>query len=163
MAKTPLQSSESRSEVLKAKSDQMRERSGHVTTQDPLVAFLYLLARNGLPIGTVEDLMGQVEEAQTHDGAVFTNGWLATWAQDAAARLRVAPTLEPEQAEPDWTPSLWTESGFKIRRTNNPPYELTCMHCHRLLAQGTDWADLRHKGYNHAVGVHKLSPERGYP
>lgn len=69
-------------------TERMRAASGNVTVGDPLVTFLYLLMRNIAPTGALEDLV-----AEAHDAAdaavVFTNGWLAEYAQDMAARLRV--------------------------------------------------------------------------
>lgn len=62
----------------------MRKASGAVDDDRSLVAFLYLLARDGLSLGEVEKL---VDEAGRAGGGQFTNGWLAQWAQDAAARL----------------------------------------------------------------------------
>lgn len=64
----------------------MRKASGSVESDDPLVSFLYLLARDGLPVGQIETLIDQTQPPGVKH--IFTNGWLATWAMDAAARLR---------------------------------------------------------------------------
>lgn len=62
----------------------MREASGHVTDDRPLVSFLYLLTRDHLPVGTVETMLDDCRPLRS----TFTNGWLATWAKDAAGRLQ---------------------------------------------------------------------------
>lgn len=62
----------------------MRDISGRVHSNDPLVKFLYLLTRDEVPTGRVEDIINQISD---ENSAVFTNGWLAEWAKDAAMRL----------------------------------------------------------------------------
>ena len=71
-------------------SDLMRLRSGKVDSDDPLVCFLYLLARDHLPAGQVEEIMKECRAQGVGAGKQtmhFTNGWLATWAMDMANRL----------------------------------------------------------------------------
>lgn len=68
----------------KAAVERMREASGEVNGDNRLAAFLYLLTRDHLPVGVVETLLLQTEGEH---GYVFTNGWLAQWAEDAAGRL----------------------------------------------------------------------------
>lgn len=63
----------------------MREASGTVVDEDPLVSFLYELMRDHLPVGTVEAL---VRNCPPDQKTVFTNGWLAQIARDQAERLR---------------------------------------------------------------------------
>lgn len=53
---------------------------------DPVAAFLYLLMRDHLPIGTVTKMMIEVERPR--EALVFTNGPLAVLARDLAGRLR---------------------------------------------------------------------------
>lgn len=63
----------------------LRERSGSVDSSDPLVSLLYILIRDHLPLGVVEEVM------MRHCGpgdSRFTNGWLATYCKDLAKRLR---------------------------------------------------------------------------
>ena len=62
----------------------LRERSGSVRSDDPLVSFLYQLMRDHVAVGVVEGLMGDAEKQPS----VFTNGWLANYAKDLAERLR---------------------------------------------------------------------------
>lgn len=63
----------------------MRDRSGQVESADPVVSLLYLMARDHVPVGKIEDLL---REVSTGDTVEFSNGWLASWALDVAARLR---------------------------------------------------------------------------
>lgn len=64
----------------------IRERSGEVNDSNRLVWFLYDLMRDHLPAGTVEKLVVDLEKVDA-DTAEFSNGWLAQYAQDVAARL----------------------------------------------------------------------------
>lgn len=64
----------------------MREKSGQVNDARPLVNFLYLLMRDKLTCGGVEDLMLKIEDCDNEE-IQYTNGWLAQYAQDVAWRL----------------------------------------------------------------------------
>lgn len=57
-------------------------------TEDPLVAFLYLLLRDHLPAGRVEKVVMDVETMVPHEGFVLTNGFQAQYAEALAARLQ---------------------------------------------------------------------------
>ena len=46
------------------RDDEQRARSGSVETSDPLVVFLYLLARSSLPTGPLEALLEETENAR---------------------------------------------------------------------------------------------------
>lgn len=63
----------------------MFERSGEVSSADPLVGFLYLLTRDHVTPGTVEEIMKQVFQAPE---STYSNGWLAKYAMDVADRIR---------------------------------------------------------------------------
>lgn len=64
---------------------EMRLRSGSVNSDDPLVDFLYILLRDHLPAGTVEEIMlNHVNKEESQ----YTNGWLANYALDIATRLK---------------------------------------------------------------------------
>lgn len=66
--------------------NRMRQASGEVSDSRRLVKFLYLLARDHMTIGQIESLLD--ESCFGHGGSVvYTNGWLAEWAKDAADRL----------------------------------------------------------------------------
>ena len=78
-------------------SDQMRRRSGSVDSRDPLVSFLYTLMRDHLTPGRVEEIMlRQIPKAG--ETTEFSNGFLANYAQDIAARLVTPTHLEIIQA-----------------------------------------------------------------
>jgi hypothetical protein len=62
----------------------LRERSGSINSEDRLVSFLYELMRDHLPVGTVEDVLRNSMMKETQ----FTNGYLAKYAEDIAARMR---------------------------------------------------------------------------
>ncbi len=62
----------------------LRERSGHIKFNNRLISFLYELMRDYLPPGKVEEIVQNSEE--TID-TVYTNGWLAKYAEDLAKRL----------------------------------------------------------------------------
>lgn len=68
---------------------QLRERSGNMTDTEALVDFLYTLMRDHLPTGVVERLVqdATIEKRARKSGALYTNGWLALYAQDLAERL----------------------------------------------------------------------------
>jgi hypothetical protein len=71
----------------------IHKRSGSVSSDNTLVAFFYLLMRDVVPSGKLEDIM---HDLQSGDPASFSfsNGWLATYAQDLVARL-TGKTNEP--------------------------------------------------------------------
>lgn len=75
-----------RAEHHQAEMEALRERTGRVTSSDPLVSFLYLLMRDRMTVGDVEQLV--LEISADTPPAVFTNGHLARYAKDLAARLR---------------------------------------------------------------------------
>jgi hypothetical protein len=65
----------------------IRDRSGTVSSTNPMVSFLYELMRGHVPPGVVEQIMANMEVERGKE-VVFTNGWLANYAKDVAARLR---------------------------------------------------------------------------
>lgn len=75
-------------DLVSAHMAEMRERTGGEDADDPLVSFLYLLMRDHLPIGDVEAIA--LEISLDRQPTAFTNGHLARYAKDLAARLRVA-------------------------------------------------------------------------
>lgn len=74
----------------------MRKASGEVNDDNLLVAFLYLLMRDAVTPGKIEQVMLSLSNAhdftpdlETKDRSLqFTNGWLAEYARDIAARLQ---------------------------------------------------------------------------
>lgn len=69
----------------KEKADALRLRSGSIKINSRLVSFLYELMRDRLPPGVVEEL---VQNAEDEPEIVYTNGWLAKYAEDIANRLK---------------------------------------------------------------------------
>ena len=67
--------------------ERMRAASGEERSGDRLVAFLYLLAID-VPLGVLEEKLDDVADRDAPREWRFTNGWVAAWAKDAAARLR---------------------------------------------------------------------------
>lgn len=71
----------------------MSKASGDVRSSDPLVALLYLVARDALTTGTLEAAAGEALRGRATTWE-FTNGWLASWAIDLATRLRAPAPAE---------------------------------------------------------------------
>lgn len=74
----------------------LREASGEVNSDDPLVDVLYTLMRDHLPAGEVEKLVRDVTHPLIAKKRCYTNGWLALYAKDLAERIRSA-TPDPIQ------------------------------------------------------------------
>ncbi len=65
--------------------DKMRERSGFVTIDCKLTSFLYTLIRDYVQPGDIENIMlNHISDEPT----LYTNGWLAKYAEDIANRLK---------------------------------------------------------------------------
>lgn len=69
-------------------SSAMRARSGSVDSSDPLVCFFYLLGRDALSLGQIEDLVARCNTELGAERCEYSNGWLARWAEDLVVRLR---------------------------------------------------------------------------
>lgn len=67
------------------KNEALRSRSGEVQINSRLVSFLYDLMRDHLTSGIVEEL---VRASEDQPDIIYTNGWLAQYAQDLANRLK---------------------------------------------------------------------------
>lgn len=67
-------------------NSKLRERSGNVDLSGRLTSFLYVLMRDHLPPGKVEELVREVELAGDGENK-YSNGWLALYAQDLMVRL----------------------------------------------------------------------------
>lgn len=68
------------------KIERMRKESGTVKIKNKLVCFLYILLRDEVTPGRIETLMEQqkIEDEVEH---LYTNGWLARYAENLANRL----------------------------------------------------------------------------
>ncbi len=64
------------------------ERSGSVSDDDVLVAFLYTLMRDHVVPGVIERIVNDVYNFKDHK-VEYANGYLAQYAQDVASRLNV--------------------------------------------------------------------------
>jgi hypothetical protein len=65
-------------------NEALRERSGSINSNDPLVSFLYILMRDHIATGTVEKIM---QEHVNSKESQFCNGFLAKYAMDIANRI----------------------------------------------------------------------------
>lgn len=68
----------------------VRLASGEINDERRLVAFLYVLMRDHLTPGHVEEIMRshiEVGNRPLGEPVMYTNGWLASYAQDLADRL----------------------------------------------------------------------------
>jgi hypothetical protein len=67
-------------------NQRLRDASGNIVGTSHLTCFLYLLMRDHLPMGVVEQI---AIDSQAAKGTTieYTNGWLAQYAQDVAQRL----------------------------------------------------------------------------
>lgn len=64
---------------------ELRERSGTIMDNRPLVSFFYELLRDGsIPIGEIEMM---VRNSLPAKHTIYTNGYLAQYAQDIVGRL----------------------------------------------------------------------------
>ena len=61
----------------------MKERSGQVSSTSKLVMFIYILGRDYLTLGEIEEIMLDMSEEKV----IFSNGWLAEYANDVAKGL----------------------------------------------------------------------------
>lgn len=67
----------------------LREASGSVDDNDPLVSVLYSLLRDHVHPGDLEALVLEEEHRAPGDGVTrYTNGWIARYAQNLARRIR---------------------------------------------------------------------------
>lgn len=116
-AETPEEKAEIRNKLL-------RTVSKSVQSADPLVNFLYGLARDQLAIGDVEKQIDIAEDICNQDPVgepiTYTNGFLANWAEVAAQRLRAldpAPAVEEKAPEP---PAEDPKPTGKRQKRNKP-------------------------------------------
>lgn len=67
---------------------EMRARSGHFVSSDRLTSVLYELIRDHVPPSTVEKIVRELDMAGPDGDTIYTNGWLASYAEDLARRIR---------------------------------------------------------------------------
>jgi len=68
----------------------MREASGNVQSECKLTSFFYELLRDHVTISDVESLVRRVISEPAGVNYVYTNGWLAKYAENVVKRLREA-------------------------------------------------------------------------
>jgi len=77
----------------------LRKESGQIKIKSKLVSFLYQLMRDELVTGAVESLVQDceiVDEDGNPPFVLYTNGWLADYAENLAIRLGDDPIREDE-------------------------------------------------------------------
>ena len=74
--------------------DELREKSGRVSSNSKIVALLYRLMRDKIPTGELERLVIDIENCD--DEFIFTNGWLAEYAKCLEERLTIESGLSIE-------------------------------------------------------------------
>lgn len=74
-----------------AMNNALRSESGERRYNDPLVSFMYHLIRDHLPAGVVEGLVWRSIKGAD---ALYSNGWLADYANSITTRLRTLPSEE---------------------------------------------------------------------
>lgn len=72
--------------LLKGHNEELRQRSGEFNSDDPITSFLYTLMRDHCIPGIIEGIVRELEDS--NGTAVFTNGWMAQYAEDLAKRIR---------------------------------------------------------------------------
>ena len=99
-------------------TNDLRKRSGTVKYKSKLVSFLYELIRDHVPAGVIE---GVVHNSTLNPDVTYTNGHLANYAQDIAARLSPFERTSIEKnyfwyepARPNATYAPWLDAyGFR--------------------------------------------------
>ena len=65
-----------------------------------LCCFFYLLGRDHLPLGKVEQIVMDVEKAlQDENSVIYSNGYLASYASNLAQRINVLDLCEKALSE----------------------------------------------------------------
>lgn len=75
-----------RSDFVREEMSELRRRSGTVRSDSKLVAFIYELLRDHIPLATIEECVLNSTGPDTEE-FTFTNGYLAEYAKDVARRL----------------------------------------------------------------------------
>ncbi len=78
----------------------LREASGSVDSDDPVLSMLYSLLRDHVHPGDLETIVAEIERAVNRGDKVtrYTNGWLALYAKNLSERLRKASPAMNEVA-----------------------------------------------------------------
>lgn len=69
-------------------NEEVRIASGEFKSTDPLTLLFYLLMRDKLPAGEVEQIIMDMEKSLAKNESVeYTNGWLAQYAFNLSSRI----------------------------------------------------------------------------
>lgn len=82
----------------------LADRSGYITSEDPLMEFIYILLTKHLTAGEMEDIMLKVQNGHIYRERQYFNGYIAEYAADIAARLTDQDKedyLETEESDDD--------------------------------------------------------------
>jgi len=71
------------------RNTELRERSGCFNSYDPLTGLFYMLLRDGYISPAISEELIRSEEDHMNDEKIYSNGWLAKYAQDLSDRLKV--------------------------------------------------------------------------
>ena len=97
-------------------NNNLRMRSGSVDSTNRLVSFLYELMRDHVPMGIVEELV----RSSSTEKCCYTNGWLARYAEDVAARLEGSGTVTSVPVVPKVS-----DEDNEIKYMTLQPFQLT--------------------------------------
>lgn len=67
--------------------ERLRKKSGEINSKNNLACFLYLLMRDEIVPGKVEELVLKIED-NNGEMVEYTNGWLAKYAINLAKRVK---------------------------------------------------------------------------
>lgn len=105
---------------VKSRDTLLKEASGSVTSNDPMVGFLYDLMRDYIRPGDIERA---VENNLYRDTCTFSNGWLAKYAEDIVKTLTKKPDDELDVGD-----TVTLISGGPIMTVyGKNPLEYTCV------------------------------------
>lgn len=76
---------ESRREIQNARNSHIRLESGELDDNQRIIAFLYILVRDHIPPGILEEILTNHVLVHDEDDIVeYTNGWLLEYVRDVA-------------------------------------------------------------------------------
>lgn len=95
------------------RDEELKEASGEVSYSDPLTTFLYLLLHKELFAGKVEELVQ--EAVKNTEGCLFSNGWLAHYANNLASELQNAERNHLKKALENAFADVWKDKTENIK------------------------------------------------
>jgi hypothetical protein len=73
--------------MTKERENELQQKSGSVSSTDPVAVLLYMLAKDYLPVQKLEELFEKLS-AVLPGTVVFNNGWLGQYATELAGKVR---------------------------------------------------------------------------